>query len=285
MTVVADRYVLGASLGRLWGIEIRAATDLTLQRPVAVTIVPSPHDRGRTTVARAHAAAVRSHPNLVTVLDAGESERGVFVVTQRLGADTLADRLTGRPWSQSQVVALLDGMLAAVEGLHADGRVVGGFGAWQVRPGVDGIWALAALPAWDGDATPLPLAGEVPADTHHADWPLRVGADVAAAGLLGAAALAGPAAAQGWSRAHAALTSAAPGPLREVILEALAAHDTDDPTIAAQLRRTLPGGAPEGLPATVALPAPAGPVASPARGAPRQRLRRMARALTAGARR
>lgn len=296
MTTLADRYALGPALGGSMGATVHVATDRTLQRPVAVTVVPpSWEGRAEATVSRAHAAAALSHPNLATVLDAGESPDGAFVVTERIEGVTLADRLDEGPLAPHELATMLDAVLAALEGLHRHELVVGGFAAWQVRYGADGMWSLAVLPASGADATPLPLGGPVPGATA-ADGVAAPASEVAAAraqdlvavAVLAVASLTGQASLRDADRARAALSAVSDDAgLGDLIAEALAAggDEDDDGVTAATLRQRLPGGAPAGLPATLGLPAPA--TGSPAAPGPHPvsgRLRRMARVLTAGGR-
>lgn len=294
MTTLADRYALGPALGHSAGATVHVATDRTLQRPVAVTVVP-PSSQARTdaTVARAHTAATLSHPNLLTVLDAGESPDGAFVVTERIEGVTLADQLSEGPLAQHELAPMLDAVLAALEGLHRHGLVVGGFAPWQVRHGVDGMWSLGVLPASGADATPLPLGGPVPEGEAVDEVVLPAaenatahGQDLVAVGVLAVASLTGQAGLREAERAEAALSAIGDAAgLSELIAEALAAGRDGATVTAATLRQRLPGGAPAGLPATLGLPAPA--TGSHAPRGPHQgsgRLRRMARVLTAGGR-
>lgn len=297
MSTLVERYALGPSLGHSAGATVHVATDRTLHRPVAVTVVP-PSSQARTdaTVARAHTAAALSHPNLLTVLDAGNSPDGAFVVTERIEGVTLADRLRDGPLDQRELATMLDAVLAAVEGLHHYGLLVGGFAPWQVRYGVDGMWSLAVLPISDGDATPLPLGGPVPeidAEGHEASGSPSDAAghgrasDLVAVGVLAVASLAGLPSLGGVRGAQAALSTIDDhAGLGELITEALAARDGQGAITAATLRQRLPGGAPAGLPATLGLPAPA--TASHASRSPHPalgRLRRLARVLSTTGRR
>lgn len=288
MTVVGDRYVLATPLGRTADAVVHAATDQRLQRPVAVTVVPAGcPERTRATVTRAHTAATLSHPNLLTVLDAGGDDDGAFVVTDRIEGTTLADRLADGPMGHAETVAMLDAVLAALEGLHGHGLAAGGIAPWQVRLGVDGMWALAVLPASDDDATPLPLGGPVPTveepDSPPARSPAALrAADLAAVGVLTVTALAGEV-----PRAHADPLQASPSAiedsgLRALAVDALASQQPEGAALTpTALRRRLPGGAPAGLPATLGLPAPSASTLARQAGRPAvRRLRRMARALT-----
>lgn len=295
-TTLADRYALGPALGCSAGATVRVATDRTLQRPVAVTVVPPSQVEADATVARAHTAAALSHPNLLTVLDAGESPDGAFVVTERVEGATLADRLREGPLARHELATMLDAVLAALEGLHSHELVVSGFAAWQVRHGVDGMWSLAVLPASGADATPLPLGGPVP-ETGSGDGvaappsvakPVSDRAqDLVAVGVLAVASLTGQASLREAEHAQAALSATDDDAgLGDLIAQALAAGRDGSSVTAAALRQRLPGGAPAGLPPTLGLPAPvtatsASPGSNPGSG----RLRRMARVLTTGGRR
>lgn len=301
MSTLLERYALGPSLGHSAGATVHVATDRTLHRPVAVTVVP-PSSQAQTdaTVARAHTAAALSHPNLLTVLDADDSPDGAFVVTERIEGVTLADRLRDGPLDQRELATMLDAVLAAVEGLHHYGLLVGGFAPWQVRYGVDSMWSLAVLPVSDGDATPLPLGGPVPeldaeepeapdlpSNTAHAHARHGRASDLVAVGVLAVASLAGRPSLRGIGEAQAALSTIDDDAgLGELITEALAAEESEDAITAATLRQRLPGGAPAGLPATLGLPAPA--TASHASRSPHPasgRLRRLARVLSTTGRR
>lgn len=301
MTLLGDRYLLGEPLGRSAGATVHSATDRTLQRPVAVTVVPrAAQAPPEATVTRAHTAAALSHPNLVTVLDAGETGDGAFVVTDRVEGATLADRLADAPLTAGEAVTMLDAVLAALEGLHGHGLVAGGVAPWQVRLGVDGMWSLAVLPAADGDAAPLPLGGPIPepepageaggaAPDEAGDAAPDETSDLRAVGRLMVASLTGGPALPDAEAAEASLAAIEEPGLRALAADALAADalaatpEAGDATRAAALRRRLPGGAPAGLPATVGLPAPGAGARADDRSRPtRRRLRRVARALTTG---
>lgn len=296
MTTLVERYALGPALGHSAGSTVHVATDRTLHRPVAVTVVP-PSSQAQTdaTVARAHTAAALSHPNLLTVLDAGDSPDGAFVVTERIEGATLADRLRDGPLDRRELATMLDAVLAAVEGLHHHALLVGGFAPWQVRYGVDGMWSLAVLPISDGDATPLPLGGPIPdlgaeepeTPSSPPDSGHGRGGDLVAVGVLAIASLAGRPSLRGIQGAQAALSAIDDDAgLGELITEALAAQGGEGAATAATLRQRLPGGAPAGLPATLGLPAPATAPHAPRSAHPASgRLRRLARVLSTAGRR
>jgi serine/threonine protein kinase len=99
--VVADRYEVGELLGRGGMAEVRAGTDLRLQRPVAIKFL-LPEMAARPDIrtrfeAEARAAASLSHPNAVAVFDTGEHAGAPYIVMERLPGETLADLIGARP--------------------------------------------------------------------------------------------------------------------------------------------------------------------------------------------
>jgi serine/threonine protein kinase len=97
--VVADRYELGASLGRGGMAEVFEARDRVLQRPVAVKVFRGAADADRARFeAEAHVLASLNHPGLVQVYDAGEQDGDAFLVLELIDGPSLAARVgdTGR---------------------------------------------------------------------------------------------------------------------------------------------------------------------------------------------
>lgn len=253
MTTLADRYALGAPLGSAAHTHVRSAIDRRLSREVAVTLVEAPDDDRL--LQRANAAASVAHPNVVPVLDVGRSGRAVFVVTAHLGSLTLADRLQHGPLEVGEAVALLDGVLAGLQALHARGHVVGLVRPWQVRLDHHGLATLALLPALAEDAAPVALAGALPAIAAFGNAPpqrLDAAGDCGQAGALAVAVLRGEPAGMSPAEAGQARDDVLAGDLADFVQAAL----SPEPPSVADLRALLPGGAPDGLPATVALPAP-----------------------------
>jgi len=120
-----DRYELGAVIGVGGMGEVRAARDLTLDRPVAIKFLrphlgPDPEVRARFD-SEAKAAAQLSHPNIVGVFDSGEDEGVPFIVMERLSAGTLADRIAEGPLSEAEARRIELEILAALEASHEKG--------------------------------------------------------------------------------------------------------------------------------------------------------------------
>jgi serine/threonine protein kinase len=126
--VVADRYEVGERLGRGGMAEVRAGTDLRLQRPVAIKFL-LPEMAARPDIrtrfeAEARAAASLSHPNAVAVFDTGEHAGAPYIVMERLPGETLADRIGAGPADDVEAVRTLAiEVLGALGAAHAAGLV------------------------------------------------------------------------------------------------------------------------------------------------------------------
>ena len=126
--VVADRYEVGELLGRGGMAEVRAGTDLRLQRPVAIKFL-LPEMAARPDIrtrfeAEARAAASLSHPNAVAVFDTGEHAGAPYIVMERLPGETLADRIAAGPARDLDALRTLAvEVLGALGAAHAAGLV------------------------------------------------------------------------------------------------------------------------------------------------------------------
>ena len=94
---LAERYRLQEVVGRGGMGEVWSATDLRLDRPVAVKLLNAqmasePSVRERFDV-EARSAARLTHPNVVLVYDSGEEDGTPFLVMELLPGRTLADEL------------------------------------------------------------------------------------------------------------------------------------------------------------------------------------------------
>ncbi len=123
--LIAGRYRLDGWLGRGGMGEVRAATDLRLDREVAVKLLRADlaHqiDLRRRFEREARAAARISHPNIVAVFDTGEHDAVPFIVMERLPGDTLADEIAAGPLSCPRACTVLLEVLSALAAAHAGG--------------------------------------------------------------------------------------------------------------------------------------------------------------------
>jgi serine/threonine protein kinase len=123
--IVAGKYRLDGLIGQGAFASVWAATNVNLDRPVALKILTEAQARKKTTVARflkeAKLCATPIHPVIVTVQDIGQTEEGLpFLVMELLQGHTL-DRILRKkgplPWSMVLEVAraVLEGLAAAHE--------------------------------------------------------------------------------------------------------------------------------------------------------------------------
>ncbi len=92
---VVGRYELRREIGRGGFGVVWEARDRDLGRAVAIKVLRNPgmEQRERRLVSEAEVAARLSHPNIVTVLDVGRTEHGVYLVQEYLTGQTLSVRL------------------------------------------------------------------------------------------------------------------------------------------------------------------------------------------------
>jgi eukaryotic-like serine/threonine-protein kinase len=126
---LAGRYRLGRPLGEGGMGTVYAATDLALEREVALKLVredlvssPAARDRFQR---ETRIAASFTHPHIVTVHDYGVAPDGrAFIVMEMLRGVTLAERLRGEgALPPAQALAILEDVCAAVGVAHARGLV------------------------------------------------------------------------------------------------------------------------------------------------------------------
>jgi len=126
-TVVAGRYEVDGQLGRGGMAEVRAGTDLRLQRPVAVKFLlpemAARDDIRRRFEAEACAAASLSDPHAVAVYDTGEHDGQPYIVMERLPGETLADRIAAGRLDPDWVRQVAAEVLGALAAAHAVGLV------------------------------------------------------------------------------------------------------------------------------------------------------------------
>ena len=125
--VLADRYEIGALLGRGGMAEVRAGWDRRLGRAVAVkTLLPDlagePSIRQRFE-GEARAAARLTHPNAVAVFDVGEESGVPFLVMEQVVGPTLAEEMRHGPLDAGPLRRLGTELLAALGAAHGAGLV------------------------------------------------------------------------------------------------------------------------------------------------------------------
>ena len=122
-TILRDRYRLDSELGRGGMGTVYRATDLELQREVAVKILSATSqgsDARERLIREARAAAALNHPHIVTIHDVGEAAGMPFLVMELVAGPRLSQ---ARPSDLSRVVAIAVQICAALEHAHENSIV------------------------------------------------------------------------------------------------------------------------------------------------------------------
>jgi serine/threonine protein kinase len=157
-SAVAGRYAIGELLGRGGMGEVFDATDLRLDRPVALKrlrsdLADDPAMRRRVEE-EARLAARLVHPHVVTVFDSGVDAGHPFIVMERLAGRTLRDDLAQGPLPSAEVRELGLQVLDALGAAHDIGLI-----HRDVKPG-----NILAAPAGGWKVADFGIARSVDAD-------------------------------------------------------------------------------------------------------------------------
>ena len=159
------RYRIGARVARGGMASVYEATDVRLDRTVAVKIMhpgmgdgSADDDFAQRFVREARAAARLSHPNVVAVFDQGTDGDTVFLVMEYVPGQTLRDVIRAEaPLSPRRALALLEPVVAALAVAHQAGLIHRDIKPENVLIAEDGQMKVADFG----------LAKAVSADTQH----------------------------------------------------------------------------------------------------------------------
>ena len=126
--VLDGRYLVGDRIARGGMASVYRATDLRLDRMVAVKVMHhwlvDDGDFAARFVREARSAARLSHPHVVAVHDQGEDDGVVFLVMELVPGHTLRDTITAQaPLPAGRALALLEPVLAALAVAHRSGII------------------------------------------------------------------------------------------------------------------------------------------------------------------
>jgi serine/threonine protein kinase len=110
--------------------DLFRARDTRLGRTVAIRLLPADFTPGAAAraalVAQARAMCVLSHPNVITLFDAGEHESRVYLAFEFLKGQSLRAEMAGRPLKVHRAVEAAVQIADAIADAHANGFVHGG---------------------------------------------------------------------------------------------------------------------------------------------------------------
>lgn len=142
-TVLEDRYRLDEELGRgSMGVVFRA-TDLRLDRPVALKVLAEASSDERRLHSEVRALARLSHPNLVRIYDAGEVGGDVYIVMELIDGTTLAARLQQGALSSEETARIGADIAGALSYVHHRGVIHRDVKPANILIGQDGSVRLA----------------------------------------------------------------------------------------------------------------------------------------------
>ncbi len=146
--VLEGRYRLEERLARGGMSTVYAATDLRLDRTVAVKVMAEHLMHDPSFVERftreARAAAMLSHPNVVSVSDQGSDQGLVFLVMELVRGRTLRDLLQARGrLTVAEAFAVLEPVLSGLSAAHRAGIVHRDIKPENVLIGLDGVVKVA----------------------------------------------------------------------------------------------------------------------------------------------
>ena len=122
------RYRIGSRIARGGMASVYEATDIRLDRTVAVKIMHAglgdDDEFAARFVREARSAARLSHPNVVAVYDQGDDQGTVFLAMELVVGHTLRDVIRKEsPMSPSRALALVEPMLSALAAAHRAGLI------------------------------------------------------------------------------------------------------------------------------------------------------------------
>ena len=126
-TILAGKYTILAELGRGGMGEVYLAEDASLDRKVAIKLLPEevyqdPTARGRF-IREAQAAAALDHPYICSIHEVGETENRLFFAMEYVPGKTLRDRISEGPLPLKQALPIAEEIAEALQFAHEKGMI------------------------------------------------------------------------------------------------------------------------------------------------------------------
>jgi serine/threonine protein kinase/tetratricopeptide (TPR) repeat protein len=126
-TTLAGKYTILAELGKGGMGEVYLAEDASLDRKVAIKLLPEemyqdPTARSRF-IREAKAAAALDHPYICSIHEVGETENRLFFAMEYVPGKTLRDRITEGPLPLKQALPIAEEISEALQVAHEKGMI------------------------------------------------------------------------------------------------------------------------------------------------------------------
>jgi signal transduction histidine kinase len=121
------KYQIAGELARGGRGVVYKAVDLTIQRFVALKMIPASGTAGQVALERfrreAEAIAGLQHPNCVQLYEIGEHEGTRYLALEYCAGGSLADKINGTPWPPKKAAQLVEALADGMEAAHRKGII------------------------------------------------------------------------------------------------------------------------------------------------------------------
>jgi serine/threonine protein kinase/Tfp pilus assembly protein PilF len=124
---IISRYRVGRLIGAGGMGEVYLAEDETLNRKVALKLLPVRFTRDEERVRRfqreARAASALNHPNIITIYEIGQDDSVHYIATEYIEGETLRQRMAARRFTIGEVLDIAIGVTGALAAAHDAGII------------------------------------------------------------------------------------------------------------------------------------------------------------------